>query len=111
MRTRSLVFATLGRALQAEARLCQLTQPVAFRTPPHKTGVARTIKRCPEMTVVSVRLDRDPNAVTGDLIDGIIVANDLLGSEIEAEVRARLWVAAGEAIARVPEADRVHQAA
>jgi hypothetical protein len=96
--TSSGQFAQIARALQREAGLLQLAKPVAFRSPPHVSGRARTIRRCPDITVVAVRRDRDPNLVTADLIDGIIVANDLLGTEIEDVTRARLWEAAGEAI-------------
>lgn len=98
--TKSLLFAAMGRALQREARLLSLTKPVAFRSPPHVQGKDRTIKRCPEMTVVCVRIaGRDPNRVAGDMIDGVIAANDIAGTEAEGPARARLWEAAGEALA------------
>jgi hypothetical protein len=97
--TKPTEFVAIARSLQAECHRLNLVAP-AFRSPPHQHG-NRTVRRTPSGTViVAVRLDRDPNLVAADLVDGVIAANpDLAGSDAEELIRSDLWIAAGLALA------------
>jgi len=83
-------FATAARRLATLARSAGLEVP-AFRAPPRIPGVARSLRRYPGGTVVSVRLrDRSLDAVIADMVEGVVVANRLSG---EAALRARTQLA------------------
>jgi hypothetical protein len=72
-------FADLARRIGAAARAAGLVVP-AFRTPPRRAGVVRSIRRLPGGPVVAVRLRSRPTAdVVIDMVDGVIVANALTG--------------------------------
>ena len=95
-------FAELARRIGAAARAAGLVVP-AFRTPPRRSGVPRTIRRLPGGPVVAVRLRSRPTAdVVADMVDGVIVANRLTGDVAE-RVRMTLLAAIGEHGAVGPE--------
>jgi len=80
------VFAESARRLGEAARAAGFVVP-AFRSPPRVEGAARTIRRYPGGTVVSVRLrGRAREAVAADMVEGVVVANRLTG---DAALRAR----------------------
>ena len=90
-------FAELARRIGAAARAAGLVVP-AFRTPPRRAGVLRTIRRLPGGPVVAVRLrSRPPADVVTDMIDGVLVANGLTGAAAE-RVRATLAHAVGDGV-------------
>ncbi len=92
-------FAVTARTLADAARAAGLTVP-AFRSPPRIPAAVRSIRRYPGATVVSVRLrDRSTDAVTADMVEGVIVANRLGG---DAALRARTLLA--EAVANLDHA-------
>jgi hypothetical protein len=71
----ALRFADAARRLGAAAHAAGLTVP-AFRCPPRIAGAARTIRRYPGGTVVSVRLRGRPfEAALDDMVEGVLVAN------------------------------------
>jgi len=85
-----LQFAYTARCLQEAARAAGLTVP-AFRSPPRRRDVARTIRRLPGGAVVAVRVNGRPaDQVQHDMIDGVIVANRLDGRAAE-RTRHLLW--------------------
>ena len=68
-------FAEAARRLGAAAHEAGLDVP-AFRSPPRVPGAARTIRRYPAGSVVSVRLRGRPfAAVVADMVDGVLAAN------------------------------------
>jgi len=82
-------FATVARRLGAATRAAGLIVP-AFRTPPRRPGVPRTIRRLPGGPVVAVVLHgRVFTEVVADMVDGVVVANRLEG-ESAGHVRATL---------------------
>jgi hypothetical protein len=82
-------FAELARRIGAAARAAGLVAP-AFRTPPRRSGVPRTIRRLPGGPVVAVRLRSRPAAdVVADMVEGVIVANGLT-NDIAGRVRETL---------------------
>ena len=82
-------FAELARRIGAAARAAGLVVP-AFRTPPRRSELARTIRRLPGGPVVAVRLRARPTAdVVADMVEGVIVANRLTG-DAAGRVRATL---------------------
>ena len=87
----SLRFAEAVRTLGLEARRRGLRMP-AFRSPPRLAGVARSLRRRPDGTVVIaiVLRDRPWPAVLADMVDGIVATNQLSGSTADA-ARAALW--------------------
>lgn len=89
----SLQFATVVRTLSAAARAGGLVVP-GFRSPPKVPGAERTMRRRADgaVTVSVVVKGRPFQAVTADLIEGIVVANGLSGAEAT-RVRTRLWEA------------------
>ncbi len=98
-RATSLRFATAARALGDVARARGLAVP-AFRSPPRLTDVDRTIRRRRDGgATVSVRLGGRPwPAVLGDMVEGVVVANGLVGPPAM-RARAQLWSAVdGEAV-------------
>ncbi|HUI49541.1 MAG TPA: hypothetical protein VL119_12640 [Acidimicrobiia bacterium] len=87
-------FADLARRISAAARAAGLVCP-AFRTPPRRPGVPRTIRRLPGGPVVAVRVrSRPPADVVADMIEGVVVANALV-DDVAARVRATLLAAIG----------------
>ena len=73
-------FAELARRVGAAARAAGLVVP-AFRSPPRRPGVPRTIRRLPGGPVVAVRLRARPLAdVLTDMVEGVVVANGLSGA-------------------------------
>jgi hypothetical protein len=91
MQATSLRFAAAARALGQAARLRELVVP-SFRSPPG-LEVHRTIRRRAGVPTVAVRLrDRPWGAVLADMVEGIIVANGLVGARAD-RVRAALWLA------------------
>ena len=76
-------FAEIARRLGAATRAAGLTVP-AFRTPPRRSGVPRTIRRLPGGPVVAVVIrGRTFTEVVRDMVDGVIVANRLEGAGAE----------------------------
>ena len=102
MESQSLVgFAQTARALAAGARAAGLVVP-AFRTPPKRADAVRTIRRLPGGAVVAVRVrDRTPVDVVGDMVEGVMQANDLSG-----EAATRMRTALLEAVLGRPETPR-----
>ena len=101
MEPTSLRFARIARSLAEAARAQGLRAPT-FRSPPRVPGVTRTIRRgagsgdSPGTATVSVVLRARPwAAVTSDMIEGAIVANDLTGVPAD-RARAALWSALPE---------------
>ena len=96
-RAPSLRFALAARQLADACRRLGLDPP-AFRSPPSLAGVDRTLHRRGGSCVVAVRVRGRPvEAVTADLIEGIVAANRL-DAEAASRVRAELWeVALGAA--------------
>jgi hypothetical protein len=65
--------------MAAAARAAGLVAP-AFRTPPRRREVERTIRRMPGGVIIAVRLRGRPFAeVVADMVEGVIVANELRG--------------------------------
>jgi hypothetical protein len=94
-------FAELARRIGAAARAAGLVVP-AFRSPPRRPGVPRTIRRLPGGPVVAVRLRSRPLAdVVSDMVEGVLVANGLRG-DAATRVRATLLQAISGAGATGP---------
>jgi hypothetical protein len=73
----TLCFTEAARRLGAAARGAGLAVP-AFRCPPRVPGVARTIRRYPGGSVVSVLLRGRPlEHVVSDMVEGVLVANQV----------------------------------
>ncbi|NLD77646.1 MAG: hypothetical protein GX643_13370 [Acidimicrobiales bacterium] len=89
----SLMFAATVRTLASAARERGLVVP-GFRSPPRVPGADRTVRRAPDgrSTVAVVVKGRPYQAVAADMIEGIVIANDLDGTEAT-RVRTRLWEA------------------
>lgn len=89
----SIIFATAVRILASAARQRGLVVP-GFRSPPRIPGAERTVRRQPNgsSTVAVVVKGRPYQAVVADLIEGIVIANELDGTEAT-RVRTRLWEA------------------
>ena len=84
-------FAAAARRLGDAARAAGLAVP-AFRSPPRVPGAARTVRRYPGGTVVSVQLRGRPHEViAADMVEGVVVTNRLTG---DAALRARTLLAA-----------------
>ena len=103
----ALRFAESARRLGAAAREAGLTVP-AFRCPPRVAGAARTIRRYPGATVISVRLRGRPfDQVVADMVEGVLVAN-----RVEPAGAGALRAILLDAVADVPEpARRGHEVA
>lgn len=85
-----LRFAVGARAIAQALRATDLVVP-AFRTPPRRPGVPRTVRRTADGAVVAVAVDGRPfAAVLADLVEGVVVVNDL-DAERAAELRDSLW--------------------
>jgi hypothetical protein len=93
MEARALRFSSAVRTLGQAARARGLVVP-GFRSPPRLTGAERTLRRRADggITIAVVLRGRPFVAVVGDMIEGIVVANQLDGT---AATRARtaLWEA------------------
>jgi hypothetical protein len=89
----SLIFAATVRTLAAAARARGLSVP-GFRSPPRVPGADRTVRRTADgrSTVAVVVRGRPHQAVVADMIEGIVIANDLDGTEAT-RVRTKLWEA------------------
>jgi len=88
----TLRFATAARDLATAARLRDLVVP-SFRSPPRLPDAHRTIRRRGSVPSVAVRLRGRPwSAVLSDMIEGVVVANELVGIRAD-RVRAALWLA------------------
>ena len=80
----------MARFLAAECRVAHLSVP-AFRSPPRVAGVARTIRRLDDGSVIAIRIrGRAEQDVAADMIEGIVAANRL-DSIAAGRVRERLW--------------------
>ena len=93
MESPSLQFAATVRTLGAAARRRGLVVP-GFRSPPKIAGAERTLHRRGDglATVSVVVRGRPYQAVTADLIEGIVIVNELAGAEAT-RVRTHLWEA------------------
>jgi hypothetical protein len=106
MEATSLRFATAARALGQTARRRGLAVP-GFRSPPRLAAVDRSVRHLPSGHVmIAIRLRGRPwIAVVSDMIEGVLVANRLVGADADA-VRRQLW-ACLEAEALLPAAPAV----
>jgi hypothetical protein len=92
-------FARAARALAAEARRLGLVAP-SFRCPPRLATADRTLRRRGESVMVAVRLRGRPwVAVLGDLVEGVVVANQLVGADAD-RGRSALWAVVEEEVGR-----------
>lgn len=83
-------FALAARTLTQEARRRGLVTP-SFRSPPRLRGVDRSLRRRPGGAVVAVRLRERPwPVVLGDMIEGVVAANDLR-PPAATRLRTELW--------------------
>jgi hypothetical protein len=91
-----LRFATAVRALGLEARRSRLEMP-AFRSPPRLEGVARSLRRRADgtATIAVVVRGRPWPAVLADMVEGIVVANRLHGTDAD-RARGLLWASVGD---------------
>jgi hypothetical protein len=91
-------FSAAARAMADEARRGGLPVVPGFRSPPRRPGVRRAIRRLPGLeAIVSVELhERSREDVLADLVEGVVVANRLIGPDAE-RWRARLRRAVGPA--------------
>ena len=91
----ALRFAEAARTLGDAARALGLTMP-GFRSPPRLAGVHRTLRRRSTGITVAVRLRERPwAAVVADMVDGVVVANGLVGPAAST-ARAALWAAVSD---------------
>ena len=82
----------MARFLAAESREAGLKVP-AFRSPPRVSGVARTIRRLGDDSIVAIQIrGRAEREVAADMIEGIVAANRL-DPIVAGGVRRRLWAA------------------
>ena len=88
--TRYAEFAMAARVLASQAYRHGL-KPPGFRSPPRVIGVDRSLRRINGGVVVSVLLRGRPFvAVLSDMVEGVVVANRLIGREAEI-ARTVLW--------------------
>ena len=88
--TRYAEFAMAARVLASQAHRHGL-KPPGFRSPPRVIGVDRSLRRINGGVVVSVLLRGRPFvAVLSDMVEGVVVANRLIGREAEI-ARTVLW--------------------
>jgi hypothetical protein len=91
-------FADLARRIGAATRAAGLVVP-AYRTPPRRAGVTRTIRRLPGGPVVAVRLRLRPAAdVVRDMVEGVVVANGLTGDAAQRVRRTLLQTIEGATV-------------
>lgn len=98
----SLDFAAAARRMADAARQAGHGAP-GFRSPPRSPGCRRSIRRRRAgEAVVAVQVKGRPTpAVLADMIDGVVVANRLVGTAA-ADLREVLWTAVADIAA--PEA-------
>lgn len=94
MQSNLAAFGNVARLLGHEARRRGLRMP-AFRSPPRAPGVVRAIRRWPDGgAVVLVRVrGRSLDAMVGDMIEGVLVANEITGpprAALRADLHASL---------------------
>ena len=91
----ALDFANAARVLGREARRRGLVAP-SYRCPPRIVGVDRSLRRLEAgRVVVAVQLKGRPwLAVLGDMIEGVVVANQLQPPRAD-RLRSELWGAVG----------------
>ncbi len=90
-------FAELARRIGAASRAAGLVVP-AFRCPPRRSGVPRTIRRLPGGPVVAVRMRaRPPNDVAVDMVEGVIVVQRADRCRGRAACANRCWLPSGSA--------------
>ncbi len=87
----ALEFSRAARSLADATRRAGWTSPT-FLSPPRLSGAQRTLRRSGiDTAVVAVRIrDRPWSAVMGDLVEGVVAANRLVGAEAE-RCRDLLW--------------------
>lgn len=87
----SLRFASAVRVLGHAGRARGLTVP-GFRSPPRHPNAERTVRRRADGgSTVAVRLHGRPFvAVLADMIEGLVLVNDMSGTEAT-RVRTALW--------------------
>jgi hypothetical protein len=78
-------FSTAARRVAEEARGGGLPVVPGFRSPPRQEAVSRSIRRLPgQQAIVAVRLTgRDKAEVAADLVEGVVVANRLIGPDAQ----------------------------
>ncbi len=93
MEATSFRFASAARTLGQAARQRGLAVP-GFRSPPRLAGAERTLRRRGDGgATVAVRMRGRPwVAVLADMIEGVIVANQLVGADAT-RARTALWAA------------------
>jgi hypothetical protein len=93
MEATSFRFASAVRTLGQAARQRSLVVP-GFRSPPRLLGAERTLRRRGDGGVtVAVRVRERPwAAVLADMVEGVVVANQLVGPDAT-RVRTALWAA------------------
>jgi hypothetical protein len=91
--TTVLYFTTAARRLGMEAHRHGLTCP-GFRSPPRIPGARRTIRWFSAGAVVAVAIkDRPVADVVADMVDGVVKANRLSGSQARTASRALIEAA------------------
>ncbi len=80
----ALDFGEMSRVVAGEARRHGLVAP-SFRSPPRLHGATRTVRRYPNgQWLVSVCCRGRPVAdVAADMVDGVLMANGLIGTAAE----------------------------
>lgn len=95
-------FAGLARRLGAATRAAGLVVP-AFRSPPRRADVVRTIRRYAGGATVSVRVRERPlEQVAADMVEGIVVTNELTGEAAQRLRIALLTVACTDPVSTPP---------
>lgn len=81
-------FAEVVRQLNRAATAAGMRMP-GFASPPRLASAKRTIRWLPgDRALVAVRRhNRQPDAVVADMIEGVVAANRLSGSEAQAAAR------------------------
>lgn len=92
----ALWFSAAARGVAEEARRGGLPVVPGFRSPPRRPGVRRAIRRLPGLqAIVAIEVrGRSRDEVLADLIEGVVVANRLIGPDA-ARWRSRLRRTAG----------------
>lgn len=93
MEATSVHFAAAARLIGEAARRRGLVVP-SFRSPPRLPGAARTLRRWTGGgATVSVEVRGRPyEAVVADMVEGVVVANRVTGSDAT-RLRTALWAA------------------